>query len=107
MAPLWKAFVFTFGLIRVCGLHEEVLHRWLSKIRPEKILIRLRIQAHLNLCGAHTPDGTFSDVTAHLTLSLPNFRRHLSSAFNFNKLSLRKKFISKVEHLNVKQRRSR
>ena len=42
-----------------------------------------------------------------LTLSLPNFRRHLSSAFNFNKLSLGKKLICKDERLNVKQRRSR
>ena len=51
-----------------------------------------------------------------LTLSAPNFRRHLSSAFfffflllffYFNKLSLGKTFICKVERLNVKQRRSR
>ena len=39
---------------------------------------------------------------------MPNFRRQLSSAwFFFNKLSLDKKFIRKVERLNVKQRRSR
>ena len=44
----------------------------------------------------------------HYTLSVPNFRRHLSSLlFFFNKLSLEKKFIRKVERLNVKQRRSR
>ena len=44
----------------------------------------------------------------NLNLSVPNFRRHLSSAFLFfNKLSLEKKFIRKVERLNVKQRRSR
>ena len=47
-----------------------------------------------------------------LTLSLPNFRRHLSSVFFFccflNNLLLRKKFIRyKFERLNVKQRRSR
>ena len=42
-----------------------------------------------------------------LTLSVPNFRRHLSSAFLFfNKLSLEKNFIRKVERLDVKQRRS-
>ena len=43
-----------------------------------------------------------------VTLLLPNFRRHLSSAFffNFNKLSFGK-FICEVERLNVKQRRSR
>ena len=35
---------------------------------------------------------------------MPNFRRHLSSAFLFfNKLSLEKKFICKVKGLNVKQ----
>ena len=33
-----------------------------------------------------------------LTLSAPNFRRHLSSAL---KISLGKKFICKVERLNV------
>ena len=33
----------------------------------------------------------------HLTLSLPNFRRHLSSAFVLNKLSTGKKFIRKLE----------
>ena len=37
---------------------------------------------------------------------MPNFRRHLSSAFYFNK-SLGKTFICKVVRLNVKQRRSR
>ena len=44
-----------------------------------------------------------------LTLSAPNFRRHLSSAFffNFNKLSLGKTFIYKVDRLDVKQQRSR
>ena len=41
-----------------------------------------------------------------LTLSAPNFRRHLSSALFFNKLLIGKKFICKVERLNVKQRRS-
>ena len=42
-----------------------------------------------------------------LTLSVPNFRRHLSAFFYFNKLSLGKTFICKVERLNVKQRRFR
>ena len=42
-----------------------------------------------------------------IILSLPNFRRHLSSAFFLNKLMLGKKFIRKAERLNVKQRRSR
>ena len=36
-----------------------------------------------------------------LTLSALNFRRHLSSAFYFNKLSFGKAFICKVERLNV------
>ena len=39
---------------------------------------------------------------------MPNFRRHLSSAFlHFNKLSSGKAFICKFERLNVKQSRSR
>ena len=38
-----------------------------------------------------------------LTLSVLNFRVHLLSAFFLNKLSLGKKFICKVERLNVKQ----
>ena len=40
---------------------------------------------------------------------MPNFRRHrrLLFFFFFNKLSLEKQFIRKVERLNVKQRRSR
>ena len=42
-----------------------------------------------------------------LTLSQPNIRRTLSSAFffffYFNKLSFGKTFICKVERLNVKQ----
>ena len=42
-----------------------------------------------------------------LTLSLPNFRRHLSSAFVLNKLSIGKKITCKVEKMNVKQRRPR
>ena len=45
-------------------------------------------------------------VRVCLTFSVP-FRRHLSSALCFNKLSLGKKFICKVERLNVKQRKSR
>ena len=43
-----------------------------------------------------------------LTLSVPNFRRQMSSAFfYFDKPSLGKTFICKVERLNVIQRRSR
>ena len=37
--------------------------------------------------------------------SQSNFRRHLSSALCFNKLSIGNKFICKVERLNVKQHR--
>ena len=43
-----------------------------------------------------------------LTLSVPNFRWHLSYVFfYFNKLPLRKAIICKVERLNIKQRKSR
>ena len=57
-------------------------------------------------------EGTFLPDVAQmvdicLTLSVPNFRRHLLSAFYFNKLSLGKKYICKVDRLNIKQRRSR
>ena len=38
-----------------------------------------------------------------LTLSVPNFRRHLSTAFFLSKLSRGKKFICKAERLNPKQ----
>ena len=38
---------------------------------------------------------------------VPNFRRHLSSAFVLNQLSIGKKFICKAEKLNVKQHRPR
>ena len=51
-------------------------------------------------------------VSISLTLSMPHFRRQISDDicrlfFFFNKLSLEKQFIPKVERLNVKQRRSR
>ena len=55
-----------------------------------------------------TPKKTSQHDILSLTLSVPNFRRHLSSAFfYFNKLLLEKTFICKVERLNVKQSRSR
>ena len=38
---------------------------------------------------------------SYLTLSVPNFRRLLSSVFNFNKPSLGKTFICKVERLTL------
>ena len=43
----------------------------------------------------YTRNDLFPQV--YLTLSLPNFRRHLSSAFVLNKLSIGKKFICKVD----------
>ena len=46
------------------------------------------------------------NIHLRLTTLKLNFRRHLSSAFYFNK-SLGKTFICKVVRLNVKQRRSR
>ena len=61
--------------------------------------------------------GIYPKYLYILTLSLSHFRRHLLSVFFFvvfvfcfcflNKLLLGKKFICKVERLNVKQRRSR
>ena len=46
-------------------------------------------------------------MSCKLALSVPNFRRHLSSVFYFYKLPLGKTFICKVDRLKVKQRRSR
>ena len=42
-----------------CCLHEEILHPWLSKIRPAKA------KADLNLRWTHMSEGTFWDVSAH------------------------------------------
>ena len=41
----------------------------------------------------------------YLTLWLPNFRRHLSSAFNFNKLSLGNKWKTECQTLQLLMRR--
>ena len=48
--------------------HEETLHPYISKMRPVKILISLRIhaQADLNLRWANMSEGTFSSVVAQL-----------------------------------------
>ena len=48
-------------------------------------------------------------LSIHLTFSLPNFRRirRFFICFLLNKLLFVKKFICKVERLNIKQRRSR
>ena len=45
--------------------HGEILYPWVSKMRPVKILIRLR-ESNLNLCWARISEGTFSDVAAHV-----------------------------------------
>ena len=60
---------------------------------------------HASIC--HFRSVYFVLSWSFLTPSVPNFRRQLSSAFFFNKLLLEKKFIRKVERLNVKQSRSR
>ena len=46
--------------------HEETSHPLLSKMRPAKILIRLR-KSDLNLRFAHMPKGTFSDIAAQIS----------------------------------------
>ena len=63
--------------VHPCCLHEEILHPWLSKICPVKILIRLSSQADLNLCWAHMSKGTFSDVVARL-LNVKNLCKKLT-----------------------------
>ena len=61
------------------------------------------------VCCHFAKGGNFYEqnncVSSILTLSLPNFRRHLSFDFVQNKLSNGKKFIREVEKMNVKQRR--
>ena len=53
--------------------------------------------------------GVHPWVSPYLTLSVPNFGQHLLSAcfffflFFFKKLLIGKKFICKVEKLNIKQ----
>ena len=47
--------------------HEELLHPWLIKMHPVKILIRLRkSHADQNLRWAHISEGTFSDFEVHI-----------------------------------------
>ena len=50
--------------------YEDTLHPLLSKMRPVKILIRLR-ESDLNLCWAHMSDGTITYVAAHFTIYSP------------------------------------
>ena len=48
-------------------LHKELLHPWLSKIRPVKILIRWRFsQVDLSLRWVCMSDGMSSDVRAYM-----------------------------------------
>ena len=46
--------------------HEEILHPLLSKICPEKVLIRLTVQADLS--WVYMSERTFSDVVAQMML---------------------------------------
>ena len=51
--------------------HEEILYPMLSKLRPVKILIRLReCAADLNLRWAQIFEGTSSDIAAHIPVEV-------------------------------------
>ena len=51
--------------------HKEILHPWLSNMRPVKILIRLHhAQADLNLFWAHMSAGVFSDVATQMPFAM-------------------------------------
>ena len=69
--------------------------------RSKQVVINQLFAPGLKMC--HNP----SDFG--LSLSVPNFRQHLSFAFFFifNKQSLGKKLICKVERLYVKKRRTK
>ena len=49
-----------------CCLHEETLHKWLSKMHPVKILTRLHKCTDWNPCWAQMSKDTFSHAAAYL-----------------------------------------
>ena len=71
-------FAHLRSLIRVFVLpREETLYPWLSKIRPEKILIRRRICAGWSESSldAHVSEYAFSDVAEDQTEAAEQVRR--------------------------------
>ena len=78
------------------------------RVKIKICFIQLKAKGPENIfCTMMNYEEALYGPARHLTLSVPNFRQHLSSAlFFFNKLSIGKKFMCKVEKLNVKQRRS-
>ena len=89
---------------------KQCRSKWHQKVAVGRTLFSLEMYEYITELAA-----VYIVRKCTWTLSMPNFRRHLSSAFFFffffffffNELSLRKKFICKVERLNVKQHRSR
>ena len=73
----------------------------------------MNLQANLNLCWAHVYEGTFSDLETHKVNF--SFNAKFQTTFvicfflflSYFELSFVKKFICKVERLNIKQCRSR
>ena len=92
--------------------NSGIFRRGGSKESPQSMFLYryMKINVHL----VKLPQFYYRKMLG-LTLSVPNFRRHLSFAFfsffffffffYFNKLSFGKTFIYEVERLNVKQRR--
>ena len=79
--------------------------KWEAKTLSLTMLSLWRVSIHDEIFFSFTQKLAI-DISLFLTLLVPNFRQHLSSALFFNKLLTEKKFICKVERLNVKQCRS-
>ena len=83
--------------------------KWWRQVR-RRVFLSMFLFGTWGYQAGHTNlQQSCNNVDLALTISLPNFRRHLSSAFVLNKLLIRKKFICKTEEkkLNDKQLRSR
>ena len=85
-------------------------HTHLSPVKPPCSGVWWIIMVYFHLMVIfpfQNSSGHSSAELVYVTLSAPNFKRHLRSAFLFQQISLEKKFIRKVERLNIKQRRYR
>ena len=83
------------------------LHVCLSTVKSSVFICnRLRYATACFILLCMLKNTSQHDILS-LILSMPNFRRHLSSAFFISTNSLGKAFICKVDRLNVKQSRSR
>ena len=82
-------------------------HIWHHPLTKQKTTTKKK-KSKKNCNKGTALERSVEKTTGVLTLLAPYFRLHLSFVFFFlNKLSIGKKFIRKVERLNVKQHRSR